>query len=314
MKLTQRSPCKVNLVLNLLGLRPDGFHELETLFFPVPLFDELSVETIESDSAQRLTFILSCSNSELPVDSSNLVHRAAASFLQVTGIRTPIRMHLEKNLPLAAGIGGGSANAAVTLRLLNRFFGTPLDFQSLNQIAAGLGSDVNFFLQDLPAIGRGRGEQIEPLPSSDVLQGKSMVLYHPGFGVSTPWTFKQLADFPDARNGRPGRAMEVAQSFLSGDWSAAAASLYNGLEGPVLRKYPILRLYQEFFRQHGAAATLMSGSGSTTFAIFDHLSQAEAILPAFTESFGTAGWFKVVPCVLPTSSVSTDPHDSHVTY
>ncbi len=311
MKLTQLSPCKVNLVLNLLGLRPDGYHELETLFFPVPLFDELSVETTDSDSVESPTVHLTCSNPQLPVDSSNLVNRAATAFFQTSGIQASIRIHLEKNLPLAAGIGGGSANAAVTLRLLNRLFGAPLDFPALNQIAASLGSDVNFFLQDLPAIGRGRGEQIEPLPSFDILRGKAMVLFHPGFGVSTPWTFKQLGDFPDARNGRPGRAMEVAQSFLAGDWSAAAAGLYNGLEGPVFRKYPILRLYQDFFRQHGAAATLMSGSGSTTFAIFDHPLQAETILPAFIESFGIAGWFKVVPCVLPTSSASTDPHVTH---
>lgn len=298
MKLSQLSPCKVNLVLNLLGLRPDGFHELETLFYPVPLFDELSVESIESDSAPSSEFILTCSSPELPVGPSNLVHRAAAAFFQITGIKSPVRIHLKKKLPLAAGLGGGSANAAVTLRLLNQFFGTPLDFQSLNQIAATLGSDVNFFLQDGPAIGRGRGEQIEPLPAFEILRGKAMVLYHPGFGVSTPWTFQQLADFPTARNGRPGRAMEVAQAFLARNWSSAIGGLYNGLEGPVLRKYPILRIYQEFFLRHGAVATLMSGSGSTTFAIFDHLDQAEAIRPSFTESFGTAGWFQVVPCVL----------------
>ncbi len=288
-QLSQRSPCKVNFVLNPLGLRPDGYHELETLFFPVPLFDELTVASGEPG------LVLTCSHPGLPVDGSNLVHKAATQFFQATGLSPAIRIHLEKKLPLAAGLGGGSANAAVTLRLLNQFFDFPLEASALDPIAARLGSDVNFFLQDGPAIGLGRGERIQSLPPFRLLEGKAMVLFHPGFGVSTPWTFKQLSDFPEARNGRPGRASEVAKAFLEGDWPAASAGLYNGLEQPVLRKYPILRLYQDFFRETGAKATLMSGSGSTTFALFDSPEQAKAVLPAFKERFGTSGWFEVAP-------------------
>lgn len=287
--LTERSPCKVNFVLNPLGLRPDGYHELETLFYPVPLFDELTIEAGDPG------LVLTCSRPELPIDGSNLVHKAATQFFQSTGLPPAIRIHLEKKLPLAAGLGGGSANAAVTLRLLNQFFGGPLPASTLDAIAARLGSDVNFFLQDGPAIGLGRGERIQPLPAFRLLEGKAMVLFHPGFGVSTPWAFKQLSDFPEARNGRPGRASEVANAFLAGDWPSAAAGLYNGLEQPVLQKFPILRIYQEFFLTSGARAALMSGSGSTTFALFDSPEQARSVLPVFKDRFGPSGWLEVAP-------------------
>ena len=104
-----------------------------------------------------------------------------------------------------------------------------------------------------------------------------------------------MSDFPEARNGRPGRASEVADAFLAGDWPSAAAGLYNGLEQPVLQKFPILRLYQEFFLASGARAALMSGSGSTTFALFDSPEQARSVLPAFKDRFGPSGWLEVAP-------------------
>src|SRR5204863_2733224 len=152
------SPCKVNFLLNILRKRPDGFHELETLFHPVALNDVLTFK--KSHAAIQLT----CNNPSLPTDASNLVYRAAQSFLQAAKIRDGIAIHLEKRIPLAAGLGGGSSNAAHTLLGLNEFFGAPLAPDQIAPLAAALGSDVNFFLQNAPAIGIGRGEQIQPLP------------------------------------------------------------------------------------------------------------------------------------------------------
>src|SRR6058998_960415 len=144
--LEQRSPCKVNLLLNVLGRRPDGFHELETVLQPVNLFDRL--EFSRAPSGIELT----CSETSLPTDSTNLVHRAAAAFLEQAKIPEGVRIHLEKRIPLAAGLGGGSANAATTLLALNELFGDPFSLPHLHRVAAALGSDVPFFLQSKPGL------------------------------------------------------------------------------------------------------------------------------------------------------------------
>ena len=284
MKLRLSSPCKVNLVLNILGRRPDGFHELETVMLPVPLTDQLEFGV--SDPGVRLT----CSHPELPVDSGNLVHRAATRFLEASGEPRGVVIHLEKRLPLAAGLGGGSANAAVTLRALNELFGYPLEAVRLREIAAGLGSDVPFFLQDGPALGTGRGEQVEELAPFAALHGRGIVLVHPGFGVSTPWAYQALAGFPGALGGRPGRAREAVEAFSGTDTATACRGLYNSLEAPVLEKHPLLKVFQEFFRERRALGTLMSGSGSTTFAITEDDAAAKATARAFTARFGAGVW------------------------
>lgn len=290
MRITRQSPCKVNLLLNTLGRRADGFTELETLFFPVPLHDELVVER-DGQPGIRLT----CSHPVLPVDGTNLVHRAASAFLEAAGIREGVALHLEKRLPLAAGIGAGSANAAHTLLALNELFGGVVDATRLDSLAARLGSDVNFFLQTGPALAFGRGERIEPLAPFEVLRGCALFLFHPGFGIPTPWAFKELAaNHPDALNGRPGRAEALAGLFRRGELEAGGKALYNALELPALRKFPVLALYQEFLRERGAVGTLMSGSGSTTFGLFRSTSAAEAVIDDFRREFGAEGWLKVV--------------------
>src|SRR5206468_1864828 len=145
MPLEKHSPCKVNLLLNILGRRADGFHELETLMHPVAVCDRLVFD--RRDSGIELT----CNDATLPTDSRNLVHRAATAFLQAARIRDGVKIHLEKKIPLAAGLGGGSGNAAVTLLGLNEFFGQPLTAQRIHLLAAALGSDVPYFLQNKPA-------------------------------------------------------------------------------------------------------------------------------------------------------------------
>src|SRR5689334_23187055 len=157
MQLEKQSPCKINLLLNILGRRADGFHELETVIQPIALYDRLSF--MRAGRGIELT----CNNSSLPTDSRNLVHRAAAAFLAATNISDGVRIHLEKHLPLAAGLGGGSGNAATTLLALNELFEAPLTSDQLQTIAASLGSDIPFFLQTKPALAAGRGERIQPL-------------------------------------------------------------------------------------------------------------------------------------------------------
>ena len=281
----RRSPCKINLVLNILGKRPDGFHELETLMHPLALHDELTI-ILSSKGGIALT----CSQPALPVDGSNLVYRAAAAFLQKTQLHQGVQIHLEKRVPLAAGLGGGSSNAAVTLMALNELFHQPLDSEQLQVLAAGLGSDVPFFLQSGPGLGTGRGEKITPVEPFACLQGIYVLLIHPGFGVSTAWAYQALAQYPTALHGEIGRAERMIAQLRTGDLPAAAPLLYNSLEAPVLHKYPILQLYQEFLRQHGAVAALMSGSGSTTFALLPTEAAAQDLAKRFRAHFGGSCW------------------------
>src|SRR6202789_3719694 len=283
-----KSPCKVNLLLNILGKRADGFHELETVMQPVNFCDELSFE--RGGNSVELT----CSEKSLPVDSKNLVHRAATGFLAAAKISDGVKIHLEKRIPMAAGLGGGSGNAATTLRGLNELFGSPLFAAKLGELAAALGSDINFFLQDKPALATGRGEKVESLGHFPALRGKAFFLVHPGFGIATPWAYQNLARFPQALNGRAGRARELITSLQSGDLRTAAAGFYNSLEAPALDKFPVLKLYQEFLVVNGAQVSLMSGSGSTTFAIAENVAAGESLAEQFKTRFGRQGWTAVV--------------------
>jgi len=287
--LEKPSSGKVNLLLNILGRRPDGFHELETVMHPVPVFDRLSF------SKKSPGIELICSEPALPTDSHNLVYRAAAAFLEAAKITEGVRIHLEKKIPLAAGLGGGSGNAATTLLGLNELFGHPVDSRQLQTIAAGLGSDVPFFLQDQPALATGRGEKIQPLAAFGALRGMAFLLVHPGFGIATAWAYQQLRRFPEALNGQPGRAARLVSVLQSASLKSAAAEFYNSLEAPALYKYPLLAIFQDFMRENGAIATLMSGSGSTTFAILDDRPSAESLAEKFKAKFGSASWTAAVP-------------------
>jgi 4-diphosphocytidyl-2-C-methyl-D-erythritol kinase len=289
MPLEKQSHCKVNLLLNILGRRADGFHELETVMQPVNFCDELVFERGENGVR------LSCSDKSLPANPKNLVFRAAKNFLKAAKIRDGVKIHLEKKIPLAAGLGGGSGDAATTLLALNELFDQPLAPEKLCEIAAALGSDIPFFLQARPALATGRGEKIRPLENFPALHGKAFLLIHPGFGISTPWAYQNLARFPEALNGKAGRAKDLISYLQGNNWPGIADAFYNSLEAPALEKFPILQLFQEFLRANGALSALMSGSGSTTFAIAENISSAELLAEKFKSKFGQNCWTAVVP-------------------
>lgn len=289
MVIEKQSPCKVNLLLNILGKRADGFHELETVMQPIAVCDRIEI------SKRPIGIELTCSEPTLPTDGRNLVYRAAEFFLRTLAVNGGVKLHLEKRIPLAAGLGGGSGNAAITLLAMNEIYGHPASPQELAGMAAQLGSDVPFFLQPQAALATGRGEKIEPLGNFSALKDCAVLLIHPGFGISTAWAYQSLARFPEALNGTLGRAAKLIQALGSADLRTAGSDFYNSLEAPALEKYPLLVLFQEFLREQGALATLMSGSGSTTFGIFRNLPAAEAAAEKVRSRFGTSGWIAAVP-------------------
>ena len=258
------------------------------LMLPVPIFDRLEIELIESGIE------LTCSQPGIPTDSSNLVWRAAERFLTKAGSETGVRIHLEKNIPAEGGLGGGSGNAAGTLLALNTLLGQALGQAELHELAAELGSDVPFFLQAQPAIAKGRGEIIEPVGELASLDGKALLLVRPGFGISTPWAYKSLAAWPEARNRPLGQAEELAKRLAKGDLGAAADLFFNSLEPPAFAKFPLLKLMKDFAHANGAEAALMCGSGSTVFAICPNADAAGALGQAIERQFGRLSLNQVV--------------------
>lgn len=285
MRITRPSPAKVNFFLNVLGKRNDGFHTLETLFHPVEVSDRLSFELVEKVGSVTLR----CDTEGVPTDKENLVFKAATAFLRESGVQSGVRIELEKKIPLEAGLGGGSSNAANTLLGCNELFGKPLDQRQLLSIAQSLGSDVPFFLLGRPAIGTGRGEKVDPVPYFESFKNCWIVVVHPGFGVSTAWAYNELQKYPQALNGRPGRLHDLLRLLETG-LPANSSLFHNAFEEPVFRKFPILALIKEFFLERGAFASLMSGSGSSLFALLRDDLEAADLEVRFRERFGNHYW------------------------
>jgi 4-diphosphocytidyl-2-C-methyl-D-erythritol kinase len=262
----QFAPAKINLYLHILGRRPDGFHELETLMAPITLGDTLDLDLLP-DAPGKIEF--TCSDPALSDAKDNLATKAARLFLDKFKLSTGVRIHLEKAVPVGAGLGGGSSDAAAVLLSLRKIANIDCVDSILADLAAQLGSDIPFFIYQTPAICRGRGELIEPITLAENLQG---LLVHPGFGVSTPWAYKTYAQNPS--QGISGHAF-------------AGFTLRNDLEPPAFSKYPWLPTAKHWFqKQPEVVDSLMSGSGSSVFAL---TSSAESIAPLRERSLAEFG-------------------------
>ena len=253
------APAKINLSLRILGKRPDGFHELETLMVPITLADEIGISH-GGGSEIRLT----CNDPDLPIGSENLCVKAAEAFRLATGLDHGIAISLLKKIPHGAGLGGGSSDAASVLLGLNQLFDEPLVLEEMHQIAATLGSDVPFFLSDGPAWCRGRGEILEAAPA---LPERRLLLIKPPFPVETAWAYKHYADLKSS--AKP----TVNETQWLGD-----LTITNDLESSVFDKFPLLPVMKSWLRrQSGVEAAFMTGSGSTMVAIIAPDAPAESV-------------------------------------
>lgn len=261
------APAKINLSLTVKGKRPDGFHEIESLMVPLTLADSLTLE-----AAPEPGIAFSCSEPSLPRDDSNLVVRAARRFFETLGRAPALRVHLEKAIPHGAGLGGGSSDAAAALNGLNALHGSPLSRQTIASLAAELGSDVPFFLAGGAAFCRGRGELVEPVPSPASLP---LLLIKPAFGVPTPWAYARWRGSHEL----PG-VPYAPQAFPWG-------TLVNDLERPVFEKYLFLPVLKRWLlAQPETAGALMSGSGSTSFAVLRDEAGGPALEARVKAQFG----------------------------
>lgn len=272
--LTVRSYAKINLTLDILGKRPDGFHDIESVMQSINLHDTLTLTT-RRDTEIRVT----CNVPGIPINERNLAYKAADILFNSYGVAGGIDIHIEKRIPAEAGLGGGSSNAAVVIRILNRMLGLNKGIGELCRLGAEIGSDVPFFILGGTAFVRGRGEIVQPLP--DICKF-GLVIVKPPFGISTPLAYSRLDELSDREHNCFSRRMlECIENAKCGELPEVFG---NDLELPAVELHPeILNIKNELVRS-GARGALMCGSGSAVFGLFGDYEEASSAANRFEGS------------------------------
>jgi 4-diphosphocytidyl-2-C-methyl-D-erythritol kinase len=271
------APAKINLSLTIHGRRPDGFHEISSRMVPLSLSDRLTVSLLPELPAGSVHF--SCSDPSLPADGSNLAIKAVHSLAALCGPLPALAIHLEKHIPHGAGLGGGSSDAAAVLRGLGSLLRLPLSPGQLHAAAAAIGSDVPFFLHQCACDVSGRGEIVTPLPAW--LTPLRILLVKLPFSVPTPWAYQQWASSTTIDGLPYGPQQHAGETFV------------NSLERPVFARFPILGLLKaELLATPGVNAALMSGSGSTIFAVLSPSASLTSVIGTIHRTAGTEVWIR----------------------
>ena len=268
-KLVLNSPAKINFGLNIIKKREDGFHNLETFFYPInDLCDRITFE--KSDH-----FIFDSNNIDLIKDPSNLIQMAHSQIEYYVKKKINVKIHLEKNIPIGAGLGGGSSNAASTLLGLNEMFELNIKEEKLFEIALSLGSDVPFFIKSKPAVGTSRGEILK---SCEIYIDKPIVIINPGIHISTKDAFSNII---------PKKSEFNYNYFLQNesiDFEYLKNNLKNDFEEYVFSVFPEIGNIKKKFYANGSFFSLMSGTGSTVYGLFNDLTSAQKVLNLFTNN------------------------------
>lgn len=277
--MTFSAPAKINLSLKITRKREDGFHELDTLVLPLPsLADQLDVTLAEH-------FSLHCETPGVPTDESNLVAKALRLFEKETGIPCSFRIDLNKNIPHGAGLGGGSSDAAQTFLALNRLTKAGVSLETLAQWSGQLGSDIPLFLYQSPCRCRGRGELIEPV---DLIWKRDLLLFKPAFEIPTPWAYSRWQGSREI----PG--------IPYGPQQVDDVTLVNDLERPVFEKHRFLAEAKLFLlHQPEVAAAMMSGSGSTMFAVLEKEADHDTLRTRVLKELDPTMWSYFGPAARP---------------
>lgn len=273
--LYEKAFAKLNLTLDVLGKRDDGYHDLKSVMQTVSLRDDIVIEM----GTQR-EWELECTASAIPVNESNLAWKAAKAFCDALQ-KDPhgLKIRIEKRIPSGAGMGGGSADAAAVLRALNRYYGEPLSVMELADLGAKIGSDVPFCVLGGTAMAEGRGERLRVLPQ---MQDCIIVGCKPEFSVSTPELYRKI-DAVTIPEHPDNDAMERA--LRAGDLNGICAQIFNVFDPVVSRDHPEIREIRQIFAEHGALAHQMTGSGSVVFAVMPGQKEAEAACEALREKY-----------------------------
>ena len=267
-------PAKINLSLDVVSRRPDGYHNLKMIMHEIGLYDTLTFSVSQNDKTE---IKLTSDSKYMPTDENNLVFRAAELFFSKTGITATARIHICKKIPMGAGLGGGSTDAAGTLTALNKLYGNPLTLDELSVLAKSLGADVPFFLHGGCMLAEGIGEILSPVAP---LKNAYIVLAKPPIHISTPWVYKNLVLDESIKHPNTNN---VIVALETGDFDMLAESAGNVLETVTAREYPEIENYKKIMMNHGATYSLMSGSGSSVFGIFREESSAKSAADVFRQ-------------------------------
>jgi 4-diphosphocytidyl-2-C-methyl-D-erythritol kinase len=269
------SPAKINLFLKVVGRRPDGYHEIITLLTRIGLFDTVVL------AFDQPSISVTCSHPRVPEDSSNLAYRAASLFLDALSIHDGVGISIDKVIPVAAGLGGGSSNAAAVLMGLNQHYGFRFSDGELMEIALKVGADVPFFLFRHVAVARGIGDDLEVYEDLPPL---SVVLVCPGFEVHTAWVYENL----NLRLTNCDKNFNIRN--LKQNFSRVKHFLFNDLERVTIGKFPEIKTIKKALLDLGAEAALMSGSGPSVFGLFKDAQQATKAIYAIRHVRRREGW------------------------
>lgn len=262
--------CKINLGLNIIRKRPDGFHDLETFFYPIPINDVLEIIPVDDKAAIYSDVLFSATGLAIEGEKeSNLCVKAYYSLKSHFPSLQAVQMHLHKRIPIGAGLGGGSADAAFALKILNKTFDLHLTDEQLIEYSDELGSDCPFFIINKPCFATGTGEMLEPVEID--LSRYSLILINPGINIHTGKAFAQVTPSPPHRSIR---------DIIHSPVSAWKNELINDFETPVFKQHPEISKIKDELYQAGAVYASMSGSGSTVYGIFEKDKDVELSFPA----------------------------------
>ena len=258
-----KSYAKINLTLKIGRKGKGGLHEIESIMHPIELFDSLSFEKIEQDE------VIIMSNNPSIMNKDNLVHKAAIMLKKRYGVKSGVKATIEKNIPLGAGLGGGSANAASALIALNSMWKLKMDARKLSQAAFELGSDVPFFLSGKPALVTGAGEKVKLIPSYPKINA---VIVNPGFQVSTKWAYDS---YEKNKRKLPKHKTISAQAYVKlmqkKDVEGMADHLHNDFTEVIAKKYKVVKDIRQLMNKYGALNSCLSGSGPTVYGLFSSI-------------------------------------------
>ena len=258
-----RAPAKINLFLHIVGKRPDGYHDLFSLMCPVGLYDTLKLRFDQ----ERIS--VSCAHPDVPEDANNLAVRAANLFFEAVHMdegSMGVHIEIDKRIPVGAGLGGGSSDAAAVLMGLNDRFGTPLTRTDLKRLGARIGADIPFFICGRPAVATGIGDRLEAFP---YLSPWTVLLVYPNTSVSTAWVYKNL----NLRLTKDEK--KLRNSHFDGKLFSIENHLVNDLEPVTEQVLPVIGEIKRLLKANGAAGAMMTGSGSTVFGLFADSQQAK---------------------------------------
>jgi len=262
------SPAKINLFLQVAGKRSDGYHELCTLMCGVSLFDELG---FEFDTQKTSVY---CTHPDVPEDETNLAHKAAVLFFKSAGMQAHVKIGIEKKIPVGAGLGGGSSNAAAVLLTLNRYYNFPFSPPALRRLGLEIGADVPFFLSGKPAFATGIGEKLQEVPD---LEAYHVLLINPGYKVSTAEVYKKFnLALTKCEKNIKSICFDIRRKDIF-------EFMCNDLETVTETMFPDIDRIKALLMRHGAEGALMSGSGPTVFGLFSDADQAETAYREMTQ-------------------------------